>query len=137
MDVVDQQRFERSAVALMEKMRPLTSSGATDQLVDHVIDPAVAEKEPEPTPEPVAETPAPPPEEPPAERPTERTPPPPTPTKAKDLMDKMQEVSKAPVPEWCREYSFSDLDQLREQLFELNEQVRLTQMKIARSWTAL
>ncbi len=46
-------------------------------------------------------------------------------------MDKMEEISKAPVPEWCREYSFSDLDQLREQLFELNEQVRLTQMKIS------
>lgn len=53
------------------------------------------------------------------------------PYKAKDLMEKMEEISKTTVPEWCREYSFSDLDQLREQLLELNEQVRLTQMKIS------
>jgi hypothetical protein len=49
---------------------------------------------------------------------------------AKELMEKMEEISKTPPPEWCVEYSFSDLDNLREELLELNEQVRLTQVKI-------
>jgi len=50
--------------------------------------------------------------------------------KAKDLMEKMEEISKSSAPEWCLEYSFSDLDQLRDELMALNEQVRLTQEKI-------
>ncbi|MBI4534561.1 MAG: hypothetical protein HY711_11510 [Candidatus Melainabacteria bacterium] len=54
------------------------------------------------------------------------------PLKAKDLMEKMEEISRRAVPEWCVEYSFADLDKLRKQLVELNEEVRLTQAKIVK-----
>ena len=49
---------------------------------------------------------------------------------AKDLMEKIEEISKPAVPEWCTNYSFHDLDKLREKLFALNEQIRLTQTNI-------
>jgi len=84
-------------------------------------EPAAREAKPEPKPEPRKD---PPPEPVKAEAETPKAP------QAKDLMDKMEEIAKPSVPEWCLEYSFSDLDQLREQLLELNEQVRLTQVKI-------
>lgn len=50
--------------------------------------------------------------------------------KAKDLMEKMEEVTKSAVPDWCQQYSFSDLDGLKNDLGNLNEQVRQTQTKI-------
>ena len=49
---------------------------------------------------------------------------------AKDLMRKMeQEISKPVVPEWCAKYSFTELDGLRTQLSDLNEEIRLAQIK--------
>lgn len=50
---------------------------------------------------------------------------------AKDLMKKMQkELSKPNVPAWCQAYSFAELDALRQQFEDLQEQVRLAQIKM-------
>jgi hypothetical protein len=50
---------------------------------------------------------------------------------AKDLMKKMQkELSKPNVPAWCQAYSFAELDALRQQFEDLQEQVRLANLKM-------
>jgi len=49
---------------------------------------------------------------------------------AKDLIGKMEEISKQAVPDWAQQYSFSDLDSLRTELKSLNEQIQSTQLKI-------
>lgn len=53
--------------------------------------------------------------------------------RAKDLIEKMEEISKAPLPDWCQKYSFADLDKLRDELAELNETIRQTQQKIEKA----
>lgn len=52
---------------------------------------------------------------------------------AKDLIRKMeQEISTKPVvPEWCAKFSFTELDGLRQQLTDLQEEMRLSQLKAA------
>lgn len=50
---------------------------------------------------------------------------------AKDLMKKMQkELSKPNVPAWCQAYSFAELDALKQQFEDLQEQVRLANLKM-------
>lgn len=47
-----------------------------------------------------------------------------------DLIRKMQqEISKPTVPEWCTKFSFEELDGLRQELVDVNEDVRVAQMK--------
>lgn len=50
---------------------------------------------------------------------------------AKDLMKKMEEMTKAGMPEWCAEYSFSDLDELRREKNSLVESIKQSQAKIS------
>jgi hypothetical protein len=50
--------------------------------------------------------------------------------KAKDLIEKMEEISKSSVPDWCQKYSFADLERMRDELKDLNDAIRLTQEKI-------
>lgn len=122
------------AAAPADEQEPLPSYEAPPSEADYrepeaeYKEPEPELKEPEPEPEPETRASEPASYEPPPARSQAA---PEAPYKAKDLMEKMEEISKTTVPEWCREYSFSDLDQLREQLLELNEQVRLTQMKIS------
>ncbi|GEM_PF-2785306 len=50
--------------------------------------------------------------------------------RAKDLMEKMEEISKNTFPDWCQKYSFADLDQLRDELKALAESIKQTQQKM-------
>lgn len=50
--------------------------------------------------------------------------------KAKDLIEKMEEISKSSTPEWCQKYSFADLERMRDELRDLNDVIRQTQEKI-------
>lgn len=46
------------------------------------------------------------------------------------LIRKMsQELTKPAVPEWCSKFSFEELEGLRNQFFEINEEIRLAQVK--------
>jgi hypothetical protein len=48
-----------------------------------------------------------------------------------ELINKMkQEISRpSSAPEWCQKFSFEELDGLRDQLEELNEEIRLAKLK--------
>lgn len=49
---------------------------------------------------------------------------------AQDLINKMKnEISRPNVPDWCAGFSFEELDGLRQQLFDLNEEIRLSKLK--------
>lgn len=50
---------------------------------------------------------------------------------AKDLIKKMEEMTKAPASEWCAEYSFSDLDDLRREKAALADSIKQAQTKIS------
>jgi len=50
---------------------------------------------------------------------------------AKDLIKKMEEMTKAGPSEWCAEYSFSDLDDLRREKSALSESIKQAQTKIS------
>lgn len=50
---------------------------------------------------------------------------------AKDLMKKMEEMTKTVPTEWCAEYSFSDLDDLRREKTSLTDSIKQAQTKIA------
>ncbi|MBS1954070.1 MAG: hypothetical protein JST89_07790 [Cyanobacteria bacterium SZAS-4] len=50
---------------------------------------------------------------------------------AKDLIKKMEEMTKAPASEWCAEYSFSDLDDLRREKSALVDSIKQAQTKIS------
>jgi hypothetical protein len=49
---------------------------------------------------------------------------------AKDLMKKMEEMTKVGQSEWCAEYSFSDLDDLRREKSALVDSIKQAQEKI-------
>jgi hypothetical protein len=50
---------------------------------------------------------------------------------SQELINKMkQEISRpSAAPEWCQKFSFEELDGLRDQLEELNEEIRLAKLK--------
>lgn len=50
---------------------------------------------------------------------------------AKDLIKKMEEMTKAGASEWCAEYSFSDLDDLRREKAALTDSIKQAQTKIS------
>ncbi|HEY9712330.1 MAG TPA: hypothetical protein V6C72_02605, partial [Chroococcales cyanobacterium] len=50
---------------------------------------------------------------------------------AKDLMKKMDEITKTAAPDWCVEYSFPDLEDLKRERATLQDSIRQTQAKIA------
>ncbi|CAN5592748.1 hypothetical protein BH10CYA1_BH10CYA1_10510 [soil metagenome] len=50
---------------------------------------------------------------------------------AKDLIKKMEEMTKAGSSEWCAEYSFSDLDDLRREKSALTDSIKQAQSKIS------
>lgn len=49
---------------------------------------------------------------------------------AMDLMEKMEKISEPAAPEWCLNYTFPDLQNLRDELAQLNKQLEDTQFKI-------
>ena len=52
------------------------------------------------------------------------------PSEAQDLIKKMQnEVIKPAVPDWCSKFSFEELDGLRQEHTDLNEEIRLANIK--------
>lgn len=50
---------------------------------------------------------------------------------AKDLIIKMEGISKTVAPDWCPDYSFPGLDELKEERSSLTEQIHQTQAKIS------
>lgn len=49
---------------------------------------------------------------------------------AQELINRMKsEVGRPNVPEWCSKFSFEELDGLRQQLSDLNEEIRLAKLK--------
>ncbi|HEY9677454.1 MAG TPA: hypothetical protein V6C76_05570 [Drouetiella sp.] len=50
---------------------------------------------------------------------------------AKDLMKKMENMTKVAASEWCSDYSFSDLDDLRREKNQLVESIKQAQAKIS------
>jgi hypothetical protein len=50
---------------------------------------------------------------------------------AKDLIKKMEEMTKTVAPDWCATFSFPDLDDLRKERDSLAETIRLTQSRIS------
>lgn len=49
---------------------------------------------------------------------------------AQDLINKMKQgISRPNVPEWCSKFTFEELEGLRQQLTDLNEEVRLAKLK--------
>jgi hypothetical protein len=54
----------------------------------------------------------------------ERTP------EAKELIKKMEEITKA-APDWCKDYSFPDLEDLKKERGHLADSIRQTQIKIS------
>ena len=50
---------------------------------------------------------------------------------AKDLIKKMEEISKTMAPDWCVEYTFPDLEDLKKERASLSDSIRQTQAKIA------
>jgi len=50
---------------------------------------------------------------------------------AKDLIKKMEEMTKTVAPDWCTTFSFPDLDDLRKERDSLAETIRQTQAKIS------
>jgi hypothetical protein len=49
---------------------------------------------------------------------------------AMELMEKMEKISEPPAPEWCMNYTFPDLQNLRDELGQLNQKLEETQFKI-------
>jgi len=50
---------------------------------------------------------------------------------AKDLMKKMENMTKTVGTEWCNDYSFPDLEELKREKSQLTDAIRQTQAKIA------
>jgi hypothetical protein len=50
---------------------------------------------------------------------------------AKELIKKMEGISKTMVPDWCSDYSFSGLEELKRERAMLADQIRQTQGKIS------
>jgi hypothetical protein len=85
--------------------------------------------EPEPKSDLKFETKAPPAKAPQAAEPTESASEPIP--EAKDLIKKMEEMTKTVTPDWCETFSFPDLDDLRKERDSLAETIRQTQSRIS------
>jgi len=49
---------------------------------------------------------------------------------AQDLINKMKHgISRPSIPDWCSSFTFEELDGLRQQHFDLNEEIRLAKLK--------
>ncbi|HEY9784095.1 MAG TPA: hypothetical protein V6D17_01750, partial [Candidatus Obscuribacterales bacterium] len=50
---------------------------------------------------------------------------------AKDLIKKMEEISKTAAPEWCIQFSFPGLNELKVERSDLNDQIKQIQQRIS------